>query len=169
MVHYVHCCLRLIPRTSPLRQQSVFNRLSVQIFEMPKSRKKKTVKLPHLATASINMIGRGRDFVWSRRKRHRVHTHLILQILTIALPQVELNQWVPLKALTIPYNYGQPSTSMGVMSTESLRSPFQWSDDEEEASGYASSATVRSIQTRFVSTNMADINNDDLHLRLEAL
>ena len=50
-----------------------------------------------------------------------------------------------------------------------LRHHFQWSDDEEEASGYTSSATISSAQTRFVSANMADKNNDDdLHHRMEA-
>ena len=42
-------------------------------------------------------------------------------------------------------------------------------DDEEEASGYASSATINSVQVKFVSANMADSNNDDdLRHRMEA-
>jgi len=32
---------------------------------------------------------------------------------------------------------------------------FQWSD-EEKSSGYASSSIISSVQTRFVSANMAD-------------
>ena len=41
----------------------VFNRLSVQTFEKPKYRKKMTVKVPHLADASVNMISRERDLL----------------------------------------------------------------------------------------------------------
>jgi len=48
------------------------------------------------------------------------------------------------------------------MSPEPLKSLFQWSDDEGEASGYAFSATANSVQTGRVSANMADNNNDDL-------
>ena len=44
---------------------------------------------------------------------------------------------------------------------------FQWSDDEEEASGYASSSTVSSIQTRSASVNIV-YNNDDLYRRMDA-
>jgi len=56
------------------------------------------------------------------------------------------------------------------MLPELLRHHFQWSDDEEEASGCASSTTISYVQARFVSANMADNNNDDgLHHHLEAL
>jgi len=42
-------------------------------------------------------------------------------------------------------------------------------DNEEEASGYASSASISSVQVRFVSANMTDNNNDDdLRHRMEA-
>jgi len=55
------------------------------------------------------------------------------------------------------------------MLPEPLRHQFQWSDDEEEASGYASSTTISSVQARFVLANMADNNNDDdLRHRMEA-
>jgi len=54
------------------------------------------------------------------------------------------------------------------MSLEPLKSHFQWSDDEGEVSGYASSATVSSVQTGRVSANMADNNNDDLCQWMEA-
>jgi len=49
-----------------------------------------------------------------------------------------------------------------------MRRLFQWSDEEEEDSGYASSPTVSSIQTDKVSVHMADNGNDDLRRRLEA-
>ena len=68
---------------------------------------------------------------------------------------------------TIPCNHGQPSSSEAML-PEPLRHQFQWSDDEEEASGYASSATINSVQARFVSATMADSNNDDLRHRMEA-
>jgi len=48
------------------------------------------------------------------------------------------------------------------MSPEPLKSLFQWSDDEEEANGYVSSATFSSVQIGRVSANMAYNNNDDL-------
>ena len=38
----------------------------------------------------------------------------------------------------------------------------QWSDEEDEDSGYASSATVSSVQIDRVSVNMTDNRNDDL-------
>ena len=63
--------------------------------------------------------------------------------------------------VVIPYNYGHSSSSIGVMSPEPLRSLFQCSDDEGEASGYTFFATVSSIPTRLVSANMTDNNNDD--------
>jgi len=55
------------------------------------------------------------------------------------------------------------------MLSKPLRSLFQWSDDEEEASSYASSTTVSSEQTWIVSVNMADNNHvNDLHQHMEA-
>jgi hypothetical protein len=49
-----------------------------------------------------------------------------------------------------------------------MRSIFQWSDDEEgEASGYASTSTISSVQTHSVLVHMAD-NNSDLVRRLAA-
>jgi len=50
-----------------------------------------------------------------------------------------------------------------------LRILFQGSDNEGEASGYASSATVSSEQIGVMSANMADNNLDeDLCRRIEA-
>jgi len=49
-----------------------------------------------------------------------------------------------------------------------LRHLSQWSNKEEEASGYASSATISSVRTGLVSANMVDNNNDDLHHSMEA-
>ena len=49
-----------------------------------------------------------------------------------------------------------------------MRRLFQWSDEEDEDSGYASSVTVSSIRTDRASVHMADNGNDDLRRRLEA-
>jgi len=48
-----------------------------------------------------------------------------------------------------------------------LRNLFQWSDGEEEASGYASSAIISSVRTGLMSVNMVDNNDDDLCQRME--
>jgi len=48
-----------------------------------------------------------------------------------------------------------------------MRRLFQWSDKEDEDSGYASSATVSSVRTDRVSVNMTDNGNDDLRRWLE--
>jgi len=49
-----------------------------------------------------------------------------------------------------------------------MRKLFQWSDEEDEDSGYAFSATVSSIRTDRALVYMADNGNDDLRRRLEA-
>ena len=69
--------------------------------------------------------------------------------------------------VAIPYTYEQPSSSTALASPEPRRS-LQPSDEEDEDSGYASSATVSSVRTDRVSVNMADSTNDDLRRRLEA-
>jgi len=70
--------------------------------------------------------------------------------------------------VAIPYDYGQLSSSTGAMLPTPLRNLFQWSDDEEEASGYTSSATISSTRKGLVSANMADNNDDDLRRWMEA-
>ena len=70
--------------------------------------------------------------------------------------------------VAIPFNFYQLSPSRGAISPESLRHIFQWSDKEEEGSDYASCGIISSVQTGFVSINMADTNKDDLHCRMEA-
>ena len=53
--------------------------------------------------------------------------------------------------------------------TEPLRYLFQWSDEEEEASRYASFVTISFVQIYFVSSNMAENDNEaDLRRRMEA-
>jgi len=51
-----------------------------------------------------------------------------------------------------------------------MRHILQWSGDEPEHSGYASSDTVSSVQRDLVSVNMADNdgNDTDLHRRMQA-
>jgi len=70
--------------------------------------------------------------------------------------------------VAVPYSYEQSSSSTRVTSPEPMRRLFQWSDEEEKDSGYASSATVSSIRIDKVSVHMADNGNDDLRRRLEA-
>ena len=55
-----------------------------------------------------------------------------------------------------------------MISPEPLKSLFQWFDDEGEASGYASSATISFVQTGRVSANLANNNNDDLRQWMKA-
>ena len=69
--------------------------------------------------------------------------------------------------MAIPYNYEQPSSSIGITSPEPMKRLVQWSDDEGEDSGYVSSATVSSVRTDRVSVHMADNGNDDLRRRLK--
>ena len=86
-----------------------------------------------------------------------------------ALVELEGAFWATKSRVAIPYIYKQPSSSIGIMSPEPLRSLIQWSDDEDEACGYASSATISSEQTGVVSVSMADKNhNDDLRRCMEA-
>jgi len=47
-----------------------------------------------------------------------------------------------------------------------MRSIFQWSDDEEEASGYASTSTTSSIQASAVPVYMTE-ENKNLARRLD--
>ena len=49
-----------------------------------------------------------------------------------------------------------------------MKGLVQWTDEEDENSGYASSATVSSVRTDRVSVNIAENGNDDLRRRLEA-
>ena len=73
-VHFANCCLGLIPTTSPPNQPSVFNQLSAQTFEKPKSRRKRKTKVTHLVTSSVNMTGKERNSMRFRKGRHGVHT-----------------------------------------------------------------------------------------------
>jgi len=49
-----------------------------------------------------------------------------------------------------------------------MKGLFQWSDEEDEDSGYATLAKISSVQTDRVSVNMADNSNNDLRRWLEA-
>ena len=66
-VYSANCCLGLIFTISSPNQPSVFDRLSAQTSERPKSRMRRKAKKPHLVVASVNMTGRGRDSMRSRR------------------------------------------------------------------------------------------------------
>ena len=63
--------------------------------------------------------------------------------------------------IAIPFKYDQSSPVSG-----SLRSMFQWPDEEDDGTGYASSGTISSTQERVLSTCMADAN-EDLRRRME--
>ena len=67
-IHSVHCRIGPIPATPPDRR-SVFDRLSVQA---PVKHRRRGVSryLPDLSSASVNMIGRGREPCRSRRAPH---------------------------------------------------------------------------------------------------
>jgi len=64
-VHSVHCRLRLVSATLPVRQ-SVFDRLSVRA-PIKHHKKSKLQNLPDLPSASVNMIGKGREPLRSRQ------------------------------------------------------------------------------------------------------
>ena len=68
----------------------------------------------------------------------------------------------------MPFNYDQPSSSGDAISPESLRHMFQWPDEEDEGSGYASFGTISSVQTRFVSVSLVDNSDANLYRRREA-
>jgi len=153
MVHSVHCCLGTISITSP-NQQSMFNRLSARTFEKPESQKKKATKVIHLTAAYVNMIRRGRDLFRSRRRRQGTFTppaSSLNSYYSPVLSQVLVEQEGAFlgtrSRVAIPYNYGQLSSSTGVVSLAPLRKLFQWSNSEEETSGYASSTTINSVRT----------------------
>ena len=95
------------------------------------------------------MIGRGHEPLRSRRGRRDANSLLFTSPdpdYSPDLGQVLVREEGVFRGtrsrVAIPYNYEQPSSSTGVISPEPLKSLFQWSDDEEEASGYASSAIV---------------------------
>jgi len=120
------------------------------------------------------MISRGKDLFRSQRRRRGTFTppaSFSNSDYSPGLNQILMNQESAFEGtrsrVAIPYDYGQPSSSTGAVSPTPLQNLFQWSDDEE-ASGYASSATISSVRTGLVSADMADNNNDDLHRRMEA-
>jgi len=116
------------------------------------------------------IISRGRYLLQSQRRKQGVHTPSFSSPrsdYSPSLGQVLVEQKGTFQD-KIPCIYGQPSSSKDIL-PELLEHQFQWSNEEEEASGYASSATISIVQARFISANMADNNNDDdLRHRMEA-
>ena len=49
--------------------------------------------------------------------------------------------------VTISYSYEHPSSSTEIASPELMKGLVQWSDEEDEDSGYASSVTVSFMRT----------------------
>ena len=97
--------------------------------------------MPHLAAASVNMIGKGRDLLRFHKRRQVVYTP------SFSSPDLDYNPGLgqvlveqegvfqgTRSRIVKPYNYGQPSSSE-VMFPELLKYHFQWFNDEEEASG----------------------------------
>jgi len=166
-VHSADCCLVPIP-TNPLpNKPSVFDHLSAPTYKEFKSRRKRKARKPHLAAVSVNVTSRGRDLAQSQRGRQGVRAP------SVSSPDPDYNPCSSQvliepegafrgtrSGVAIPYNYGQPSSSRA-MSPELLRSLFQWSDNEGETSGYASSATISSEQMGIMFVNMADNNLDE--------
>ena len=152
---------------TPLDRRSVFDRLLVQA---PVKHHKRGVSqnLPDLPSASVNMIGRGRESRTGRRAPHAVNSPPFSSSdpdYSPGLSQVLVHKGVfrnTRSRVAIPYSYEQPSFSTTVTSPEPMRGLFQWSEEENEDSGYASSATVSSVRTDRVSVNIADNGNDDL-------
>jgi len=68
-VHSVNRCLGPILAIPSPNKLSIFDRLSAQTPEGSKSGRKRKAKKPHLAAASVNMTGRGKDSMQSRRGR----------------------------------------------------------------------------------------------------
>jgi len=95
------------------------------------SGRKRKAKKPHIVAASVNMTGRGKDSMQSRKEIQGVRA------LSFSSPDFDYSpglsqvlvepegafrgtrSWV-----AIPYNYGQSSSSTGAMSLEPLRSLF---------------------------------------------
>ena len=156
-VHSVHCRLGPVPATLPARQ-SVFDRIRAPV----KPHKKNKVRnLPDLLSASVNMIGRGRETLRGRRGRRDTNSRSFSSLdsdYSPGLGQVFVGQEGVFRGIrsrvAIPYIYEQPSSSTGMMSPQPLKSLFQWLDDDEEASRYTSSAMVISVQTSRVSANI---------------
>ena len=129
MVHSVHYRLEPVPATLSARR-SVFDRLSIRAHVKP-HKKSKTLNLPDLPSASVNMIGVREPL---RRRRGRRDTNFPLfsstdldysPILGHVLVGQERAFQGTRSRIAIPYNYEQPSSSTGVMSPEPLKSLFQ--------------------------------------------
>jgi len=166
-VHSVYCQLGPIP-ASPPNRRSVFDRLSEQA---PVKHHKRNVSqdLLDLPSASVNMIGRGRAPYRGGRVSYAPHSPSSSSPdsdYSPGLRQVLVHEEGVFRntrsRVVIPYRYEQPSSSTTVTSPEPMRQLFQWSDEEDEDSGYASSAIVSSIRTDKASVHMADNGNDDL-------
>jgi len=153
-VYSVHCYLGSIPTTHSQNQQSVFDRLSftAQTSKRLKSLKKKLSEVPDLSAASVNMTSRGNDQQWAIRRRQGVKPPSFSSRdsdYSPGLGQILVRQEGTFQGtnsrVARPFNYDQPSSSGGAISPEPLRHMFQWLDEKEEGSDYASSSTIISI------------------------
>jgi len=114
------------------------------------------------------MIGRGRELRRGRRVSHDTLYSSPDPDYSPGLGKVLVHEegvfWNTRSKVAISYSYEQSSSSTAVTSPEPMKGLAQWSDEEDEDSGYASSATVSSVRMDRVSVNMADNGNDDLKI-----
>ena len=119
---------------------SVFDRLLVQA---PRRHRKRSISRD-LPSASVNMTGRGRE------SPDPDYSPGLGEVLVHDEGVFRNTR----SRVAIPYSYEQPSSSTALASPQPRRS-LQSSDEEDEDSGYASSATVSSVRTDRASVNMA--------------
>ena len=97
------------------------------------------------------MIGRGRELRRGRRASHDTPYSSPDPDYSPGLGEVLVHEEGVFQKIrsrvAIPYSYEQPSSSTAVASPEPMKGSVQWSDEEDEDSGYASSATVSSVRT----------------------
>ena len=146
-VHSVHYQLGPISATPPNRQ-SVFDRLSVQA---PVKHRKRSVSrnLPDLPSASVNMIGRGRELHRGRRAPRSANSPPFSSPdpdYSPGVGQVLVHEEGVFRNTRSRVEYPTVMSSHPSETPEPMRRLFQWSDEEDEDSGYSSSVTVSSIR-----------------------
>ena len=127
----------------------MFDRLRAQA---PVKHRKRSVSRD-LPSVSVNVTGRGRELRRDRRASHDTFYSSPDLDYSPSLGEVLVHEEVVFRntrsRLAIPYSYEQPSSSTAVASPEPKRGSVQWSDEEDEDSGYASSASTQCEQTEY--------------------
>jgi len=123
IVHLVRCRLGPIPATPPIRR-SVFDRQSVQA---PVKYHKRSVS-QDLPSASVNMIGRGRELRRDRRASHATPSSSPDPNYSPGLGEVSIHKEGAFQntrsRVAITYNCEQPTSSTTVTSPEPMRRLF---------------------------------------------